>query len=350
MKTKALLSICTGILASLVSYSQTYITQVKTSGGDWGYANLKGDLIIPAEFDKCYQFTSDGLAVIFGKKERQYYFIDTKGNKLATEVTSFKIKDGLGFDVAGFQSGLIAIKIGDKWGYFNTKGKLAIPAQYEEALEFNNGYGVAQKGKDYVVLNTSGKEFAIDEPGIMDVKPFKEGLAPYRASDKTFGFIGADGKVAIKAQFESVGYFTNGLAWAKTSGGTLGYIDKKGAWVIKPQFEAGKNFDAESGLARVKLGKDWAYTDKAGKLTYIKDTEAYGDFSNGLAEGKQNKKSGFYDKTGKWIIEPKFDAARDFQNGYAAVKMGDKWGVIDKTGKWVMEPKYDGIKDMELVK
>ncbi len=351
MKNKTLFSIIVLLIAVHTAFPQTYVTQVKVAGQKkWGYATLSGELIIPAQFEKCYKFSSEGLAAIYDADIRQYYFINLKGEKLSTEVPGFKLIDGFGFDVEGFTNGLAPIKKGELWGYLDNAGKAAIPVKYSEAIEFNGGFGVAKTGEKYVVLNTKGEEFPVDIPGILDIKHFSEDLAPYRAADKKFGFISADGKIAIPAQFQSVGYFTDGLAWAKSGDGTLGYINKKGEWIIKPQFAAGKDFESESGLARIKKDDQWAYVNKQGVIVYIKDTDLYGDFSNGLATGRKNGLVGFYNNKGEWLIVPQFEAVRDFKNGYASAKKGDKWGVIDTSGNWVMQPMFDGIKDMELVK
>lgn len=351
MKKHIYLSLAVIILTISFVNAQNLITQVKPSGSKtWGYANIKGEIVIPAQFEKCYKFGSDGYATIYDTKQRQYYFINTKGEKLITEISAFKLRDGFGFDVSHFNDGLIPVKVGEKWGYVSNTGKVAIQAKYDEAFDFDGGFGVVKSGANYWVVNTKGEEFGVTVPGALDVKPFSEGLAPFRASDKTFGYIGTDGKVAIQAKFESVGYFKGGLAWAKTLDKKVGYIDRTGNWVIQPTFEVGKDFDPESGLARIKNGDKWAYVNKTGEIMYVMITETWGDFSNGLAEGKMGGKVGFYNTKGQWAIQPQFDGSRDFKNGYAAAKQGDKWGMIDKNGKWVVQPIFDGIKDMELVK
>ena len=334
-----------------VSYSQNYYTQVKPAGEKlWGYANQKGEVVIAPKYAKCYKFSPEGWAAIYNQDERQYYFINTKGENMNTEVKGFKLRDGMGFDVEGFKSGLAMIKVGEKWGYMNTEGKMVIPAKYDDANDFNDGYASAKSGDKYFVVDTKGTEKPVDASGITEVRTFSEGMAPYRASDKKFGFIGSDGKVAIPAQYQTVGYFQNGLAWAKGADGKLGYVNSKGEWVIKPQFDAGKEFDKESGLARVKSGDKLAYVSKSGEMVNVSGTESWGDFSEGLADGKVGDKKGFYNSKGEWVIKPQFDGTRDFKNGFAAAKQGDKWGMIDKQGNWVIQPKFDGIKDMEAVK
>ncbi len=344
------LMLAAALLATQCATAQTYVTQVKPAGTKlWGYTNIKGEILIQPQYEKCYRFSPEGLAAIYDRDQRQYHFINLKNEKLAVEAAGFKIKDGLGFDVAGFKDGLALIKKGEKWGYINTMGKVVIEAKYDDGCDFDEGVAYVKLGGKYFIINKQGTEMPVAADAT-DVRDFTEGMAPYRAADKKFGFINAEGKVAIPAQFESVGYFKNGLAWAKINDGLLGYINPKGEWVIKPQFNSGKEFDKESGLARVKNGERWAYVNRQGEILDINDTDVWGDFSEGLCDGRKNGKKGFYDNKGNWVIAPQFDGVRDFKNGYAAAKMGDKWGLIDKTGKWILQPQFDGIKDMEIIK
>ena len=346
----------TTILVALLGFGfnaqaqRIFVCQVKPLDSDlWGFVNQKGEFIIKPQFEKCFEFSSDGLAPVLNTKTKQYYFINLKGEKLATEITEFELQNILGFDVKGYNCGLVAVRQGKKWGFLNTEGKLAIPIKYDDVTEFTDGYSVATIEKKNFVLNTKGEEFAIDEKDVVNVKHFTEELAPYKSTNNLFGFIGKDGKIAIQAQFESVGYFSDGLAWAKTKDGILGYINPKGEWIIKPQFTFGKNFDAQSGLARIKIGDKFEYVNKTGEILYVNDTEDWGNFSNGLADGKKNKKIGFFNNKGQWVIQPQFDAVREFKNGYAAVKKDDKWGAIDMEGNWIIQPTFSSFKDFELV-
>lgn len=345
-----LVTICAFVLNALMFQAQTLVVQVKTfETKKWGYATVDGDLVIPAQYEKCYPFSSNGLAVIYDDKERQYHFIDLKNTRLETNPAKFKIKDGMGFNVSGFHDKLFPVQVNEKWGYMNDEGKMAIQAAYDNGSDFSGGFATVSKGKQFMIIDTKGKETAI-EGDIIDVKEFSEGLAPIRMADKKFGFVNTKGKIVIPAQFESVGYFSNGLAWAKTPDKKLGYIGENGQWIIKPEFEAGKEFDRVSGLARVKTSDKWCYVNESGKILTVNDTEVWGDFSEGLADGKKGDLRGFFDDEGHWVIEPQFQAVRDFHNGYAAAKQNEKWGLIDKSGKWVLEPKYDSIKDVTLVK
>lgn len=344
---KVLLTITLSLGLIVGAFAQTYISQAKPiDEKEWGYINKKGEFIIAPKYRKCYKF-SDGLAAIYEGK--RYFFINAEGEELTTEVNSFKLSSVFGFGLQGYADGMVNILVGKKWGYLDKKGKFVIKNQYDKASKFNGGFAVVKKGTTFYIINKKGEEINIEATDAYLVKHFSEGLAPYSTKGKRNGFINTAGNVVIKAQFLSVGYFVNGLAWAKTIDKKVGYINKKGEWIIEPKFLAVKNFDAKSGLARVKNSDGWMYVNKAGKIISV-NTQHYGNFSEGLAKGKMDDKFGYYNNEGKWVIEAQFNGARDFKNGFAAVKKEDKWGFINTKGEWLVDPVFGAVKDMELVK
>ena len=327
------------------SFAQSPLAQAKAAGtSTWGYINTKGEYVIPAQFADCDAFSADGLAPIFDKKAKTSYFIRPNGEKLNTEVEKFRLKEIFGFGTQGFEYGMCPVQVDKSWGYMSTDGKMIVPATYEKVQEFNGENGVAFKGNKFYIIDKKGSASAVDVAGVQDLRHFSDGLAPLRVGDN-WGFLAADGSVAIAPSFKSVGYFSDGLAWAKTTSGQTGFIDKNGNWVIEAKYDAAKDFS--DGFARVKTGSAWTFVDKTGKQLDTPTADSFGDFSDGMAYCKSGDKVGFIDKTGKLIISQEFVAVRGFKNGYAAAKQGEKWGFIDKTGKWAIEPKFDAVKDFE---
>jgi hypothetical protein len=343
MKNKILLSYTFTLLLVSGAFAQTYIAQVKSmKNKKWGYINNLGVMIVEPQYESTYRFSSDGIAVVFDANSKQYVFINTQGARLTTDVKTYRL------GLEEFRDGLITVKYNDKWGYFDTSGKVAIAAKYDEVNGFGSGHAAVTLNKKIFLIDTHGNETPV-APDIIQVREFSENLAPFRSSDKKFGFMDTTGKIVIRPQFETVGYFKNGIAWARTTDGIIGFIGTDGEWIIQPQFSFAGNFDSESGLARIKTGSQWGYVDRDGKILRKEDSMAWEDFSEGLALGKKDYLFGFFNSKGEWQIKPQFDGARDFKNGYAAAKKGNKWGVIDKSGNWVIEPTFDAIKDMEIV-
>jgi hypothetical protein len=338
------------LLLAYVGNSQTFLCLAKKADAkEWGYINEKGDFVIAPKYRKCFEFSTDGLAAVLVDPSKQYTFIKANGEPLKTDVTSFRLMEIFGFGVKGYNNGMVAIKIGDQWGFLNAQGKLAIQAKYEKVTEFYDGYACAEMGGKSYVIRAQGAETLIADAQVKDVKHFSEGLAPFNTDNRTSGFIDTQGQIVIPATFLSVGYFAGGLAWAKLPSGKIGYINKKGDWVIQPQFEVAKDFDPQSKMARARQDDQWVYVSDTGE-TLKMALDSYGDFAEGLCYGKQGKQVGFFDKKGTWVIAPQYEAVRDFKHGFAAAKQGGSWGMINTSGKWVISPQFDGIRDMELIK
>ncbi len=348
---KSTITLILSLLVSFVAMSQTFITQARPFEEKlWGYINEKGETVIEPTYKKCYSFSENGLAPIYESKKFQ--FINTKGEVLNTDIKGFRLIEGfIGIGgLQGYSDGLVAVQKNKSWGFLNSNGGVEIMLKYDKVSSFHGGFAVAQGGGSFYVLNKKGEESKIEGVEIVNLKGFKEGLAPFVNDSKKYGFINTDAKVAIEAQFASVGNFYGGLAWAKTFDKKVGFINPDGEWAVNPQFLVAKNFDPVSGLARVKTEEGWVYTDRNGIITKVTVSESWGDFHEGLAKGKKEGKTGYFNNKGEWAVEPQYEGGRNFKNGFAAVKLGGKWGFIDKTGNWVIEPNYSGVKDMELVK
>jgi WG containing repeat len=208
-----------------------------------------------------------------------------------------------------FNEGLAIAKIGQKWGYLNPTGKLAITAQFDDA------------------------------------KPFREGRAAVRMGEK-WGFIDNTGTMVIKPQFNVVQDFSDGLSqvW---DGKKYRYIDRNGKIVIDTKFTILNDGNFVEGLALVLIREQqqWGFIDKSGKLVIAPGLKGLSNFSEGLARVAINQKYGFINQTGKVVICPQFDQVNDgFAEGLAAVKIGDKWGFINNTGKVVIQPQFEEAK------
>lgn len=152
--------------------------KVKNDQMQYGVVNLKGQLVVPVEYE---QVTLLSPKLVQVEKEGQLGFYNTKGKKLTKlmyqEVDTLnngfvkvmeKGKYGLlnkeGIEVVApkyvqiddFEEGLAAVKRNDKWGYIDEKGKEVIPVKYKFANSFING-------KATVIMND--EEFFIDKKG-----------------------------------------------------------------------------------------------------------------------------------------------------------------------------------------
>lgn len=82
-------------------YNSDVLRCVKDFTGKYGYIDQNGVFVIPARFDRAYEF-SEGLALVFEGNER--FFINREGEK----VIYFKPEEKMEIR-AGFNSGLVSM-------------------------------------------------------------------------------------------------------------------------------------------------------------------------------------------------------------------------------------------------
>ena len=330
--------------------AQTYLIQAKKVGAPgWVYVDINGNTILDGEYTTSMPFSECGTSLVTYPKSKILNLTDKTGKEIPVDIAGvYTLKTGFyGFGVQGFSDGILVIISNWKFGALNAKGKLVVATKFNDLMSFENGFSTGKIGKDFYIVSQDGKEIPLNDPSIIGVKKFSEGLAIYQTKRDLFGFVDTTGKVIIQAEFQGAGHFSKGLAWARNEKDLIGFINTKGKWVIEPSFSAAGNFDKVSGLAKVKTKKGWAYVDETSKILLNESSDICDDFSEGLARGKVGSKFGFLDNKLSWAITPKYEGARDFKNGYAAVKEDGLWGVIDKAGNWVIKPKFLLLNDVE---
>jgi len=274
-----------------------------------------------------------------------------------------------------FQYKLRPVKIENKWGYINDKGKIIINPQFDEAFLFSDDIALVKVGNLYgyisedgrflidpvyigatcfdnglaLVVKEDGYPTFIDEEGKIkfavsqsdQCRLFKEELAAFK-SDFKWGFIDKTGRIAIKPQFDKVDDFSEGLAVFGIENNQkiqYGYINSKGNVVINLQFDEAYKF--VDGLALVKQNDKYRFIDKSGKFVINAQFEYACSFNDGLSLIKSGDKYGFIDKSGKSVINPQFEKASSFNDGLALAISDDKYGYINKQGNFEINAQFD---------
>ena len=333
------------------SIGQTCIFQFRPwESLEWGYMNIKGEVVIEPQRRKCYDFSEEGLALVYYSRRNHYDIINLKNEVMDVEPEKFIAKEGFGQGAQGFSSGIFGFQIRKKWGAMDNQGKIVVPVKYDFLSKFIDGYATARLNDNYFVVDSIGNEIQIKEKDIIKIRMFSDGLTLIKNEDGLMGYVNTKGETVIPLKYKNCGYFRSGIAWARNSEGLIGYINKNGEWIIEPKFLAVKDFDPVSQIAKARVDEVWGYINKKGEITYIENVKKIYDYSEGVAMVVvYSGQFGYLDENQNWIIKPQFDDARGFKNGYAAARSDGKWGIIDKTGKWVIEPMFSGIKDVMKV-
>ena len=297
--------------------------------GKYGYVDVSGKLVIAATLWRRQNF-SDGMAVVAAPgltpdkgiggyidktgrvvldvSDNLYYpnpfseglAVHCRDQKCGYIDKTGKIVVEMKFDRAfDFSEGMAKVRIGRKYGYIDKTGKMAIEPRFPQQTApdiigrpfwtdydspFRDGLAniVAEEGREWSVIDKTGKIIFTPSPNSYSPFQFSEGLIRFRS--KYFeGFLNRDGGIAIKPVWEDVEDFSEGLAAVASRDKCpdsldrcWGYVDKTGAVVIKPYFAGAGDF--KGGLARVitrttdrkdgRMNFTVGYIDKTGNVVW----------------------------------------------------------------------------------
>lgn len=325
--------------------SEPKIEKIVGKDGKVGFKFSK-DLVISAKYDAVSDF-HNGLA--FVQKNKAWGMINTNGVEVVRVTNQLK-GGGANVDDASvykFTEGFISYTNKEgKAGFINTMGRKVIPAKYEAARDFHNGYAVV--GKNVVVkvdpktkkpvtelkfaaINKWGREitkFVYD--GFDD---FSGRLATVSKGNKV-GKVNAYGTVVIPVAYDSLTNYANGLIIAEKND-KLGLIDGYGRTVLGFEYDSFYNFGAGLGTSTTKVNGKNVTVNKAPNLAKV----------------SKDGKLGLINKAGKVVLKPSYSNISEFGKNFAVVTKKapktDRVGLINKMGALVVEPIYDKFENLD---
>lgn len=202
------------------------------------------------------------------------------------------------FENAGlFREDRGAVQLNGRWGYVDRRGRLVIPTIHRSVGEFAGGVAVVDSGLP------SHPYGLIDSQGAWVLAPRFRSLAPGDESGHLF--IGQT-----------------------DAGSPTGFYNRAGEMVLGP-FEYAYPF--REGLARVNAGGN-AVVDSSGTLSLRGTNFESTRFSEGLIPVRQDRKVGYMDASGTLVVEARYDQGGDFREGLAPVMLEGHWMWINRSG------------------
>lgn len=256
---------------------------------DFGFINKKGEMVIPAKFDKAGDF-SDGLAAAY---DGGWGYIDPSG--------AWAIQPQ--FDKAkSFDHGVALVEKDGAWMYIDKSGKKLNIAKGDKLYDFHEGVAFVRKGDLVGLMNTQGTMIAA--PEFKKITAFHHGYARILSQSDQWGIIDNKGNIVVEPKYDDIGPYIGKIAWVRNEG-QLGLV-------------TGNNY------TEIDAVKIWDFSQE-GTLTYAKKDDLIG----------------FMNKKGEWVIPPTFEKAKGFSNGLAPAYADGKWGYVDIAGEFVIEPQYE---------
>ena len=304
--------------------------------GKTGYIDNLGTVVIPMIYESGIQF-SEGLAAV--KLNGKWGYIDTAGIKAidfkfsgadyfsngyacVMVDTSWGVSNSAGNwiikptheMVEYMNEGFIAIEKNEKWAFFDLKRKKYITKFiYEDLWSYHEGLAMVKIGNNYGFIDTKGK-VALD-PIYRQVRmmSFSCGLACVRNQEGKWGYIDKSGKVIIDYQFGEANSFRENKAFVQDNWGQPGYfIDKSGHRIFD------KTFD-----------NVWAFKDGLCGVTVNKKQGVIDSLGNWLVEPKYDWLHVFYQDG--WIAY------------FNRIDGKAKWGIINSKGEEILPAMYSNI-------
>lgn len=170
------------------------------TGDQWGYIDKTGKYIINPQFDYANKFAANGLARVLSGGKIGY--IDKTGKYVINPQ----------FDYAySFVDGVAVVSVGGKYGVIDAKGSYLANPQYEDlSASYSSGMAwFADEDEKIGYLNTKG-EVAISAQ------------YDYIYHSKYWGYAGD--------------FYADGYAVVRV-GDRYGIIDKTGSYIVNPQFD-----------------------------------------------------------------------------------------------------------------
>lgn len=277
-------TIDTGLYRQIGTYSGG-MCMVENFKREKMYADRQGNILIklPAWVYEARPF-NQGLAVVskeilhsevkYGREivtvTYRFGYIDEKGNLLSELIYD---------DCADFAEGYARAILKGRFGLLDTKLQTVIPFKFSQ---------ISAPSENKVIVNDNGKFgiFDLNEnrwlikcayPLILD---YNDGMAAFLDKKNKFGFLNAEGKIAIKPQYVNVNPFSEGLAGVFIEG-KWGFINKQNQLVIRPMFDNVAFFT--EGFCPVQVKRRWGYINTSGRLVIPADYDLTGPFLNGIA-------------------------------------------------------------------
>lgn len=311
-----------------VSYPLEGMFRVKR-GELWGFCDSTGREVIECQYRSASGF-SEGVAVALFDIDSitsLYGYIDRQNNIVLPAVYEYAFP---------FQEGYAVVKQYDRYGIIDHGGRTMVPCKYMEVTSMLDGRFIAldpQSG-EAALFNNKFKQltpFKYD-----DVKHYGEGFYVV-VKDGKMTFLDSKGNERF-GWHDEVGGFIGGYTYVR-EGDKWGIMNNKGKYILPVEYDnsgfRSQEYVFSDGLALIEKEGLYGFCDTKGKIVIAPQYQSALHCTEGLIPVKRDGMWGFIDKNGRDAIDFVFDAASYFEWGRAEVVYHNKAYKINPQGQCV---------------
>jgi hypothetical protein len=144
----------------------------------YGFVDRDGRIVIEPQFVNAADFSDDPANLNVTAIGHDWCYFDRTGKIIIRVSMGDQLVPG-----NPFVDGRIRVKDGLVWGYKDATGNWAIPANYNDAENFRNGFARVQQGDKWIVIDPRGKEVPEDRRKYRPIAAPSEGLAAAADTD-----------------------------------------------------------------------------------------------------------------------------------------------------------------------
>lgn len=285
--------------------------------------------------DDPYFFKYDNLYPV--KLNNKWGAIDGKG-KVIIEIE---------YDyISSFKEEVAYIKKNKKYGYVNIEGKIIIPINYDTASLFYEDYAVVSKNGKYGLINKSGEVIV---PFIyQNLGRYLDGLVQAKKNGN-WGLIDISNNIIVPFEYSYIESYFEEFITIKGKGkyGKFGKINRFGEYLIPPKYDNMIELTRGSIYGVKKMYK-WGLLNYKGDLVapFTYDNIFYSNVQPFRVTKKG--KYGYMNNSGEEQILCQYDDASNFVDNKAIVKKEGKYGFINKKNEVILPFEYEAFNDFEF--
>lgn len=266
---------------------------------------------------------------------------------------------------------LLPVKINKKWGYIDRNGQVAIPAQFEQADDFQGRFAIVRMNRHYTAIDPRGSMIA---PAIYDEVEILNDTLIAVMKDTLWGVVSEKGNVVVPVQCTSISKLTKQL-YVFSTNGKQGVITASGKPVVPANYDSifiasrtllfakdssklalyGTNgtllLDAKNDTIKIehdslvffkKDGK-WGCTSSRGKMISEAKWEEYNLFRKDIVMVRDTAWELLSLKEGKIICRNSYDNFLSYSPQFIITQSGNTYGLIDINGNELFKPAFSNI-------